>query len=366
MFPISKQYINCRCGLHLLEYQKQDPNNSERLGIINSKNKFTACHNHKHITRETYNKVIPLIIDEFLNAGFYETEKYFQKEINVLDEYKYLQKDNVCIDKITAQKTTKSNSILRKYMVHIYDVEDYKGTNILNLWTAENLKRVFKSLDKPNYTVNSNFSEIKRYLKFNPVTIYSPIMTKSIIQELDCKTVFDPCIGWGGRMIGTTCLGDDYHYTGCEPFTKTFLGLQGIIKGLDIDNQVDIYNSPVETMLDLLDNKHFDMCLTSPPYYDLEVYSHEDTQSVKQYTSYEEWLNGFIKPIIIYVCNHINKYSCWSVKNIKTDKKYDLLDDVIRFHNDNGWILTKEYSIKKNTKQNKTTDGDVTYVFVKG
>jgi hypothetical protein len=33
------------------------------------------------------------------------------------------------------------------------------------------------------------------------------------------------------------------------------------------------------------------------------------------------------------------KYSCWSVKNFKTDKKYDLLDDVIRIHGEHGWHL---------------------------
>ena len=77
-----------------------------------------------------------------------------------------------------------------------------------------------------------------------------------------------------------------------------------------------------------------------------------------------EWLNKFIRPIIEYVCDHIDKYSCWSVKNIKTDKKYNLLDDVIRIHKENGWILENEYSIKKNTKKGET-DGDVTYVFIK-
>ena len=251
-------------------------------------------------------------------------------------------------------------------MPHIYEVEDCKGINLLKLWTKENLERVFKSLDKPNYTVNSNFSEIKRSLKFNPVTIYSPIMTKSIVKELDCKTVFDPCIGWGGRMIGTTCLGDDYHYTGCEPFTKTFKGLEGIVKDLCLESQVKLYNSPVEDILDKLNEKRFDMCLTSPPYFDLEVYSHEDTQSINNYKTYDEWLNEFIKPIIDFVCSHVTKYSCWSVKNIKTDKKYNLLDDVIKIHEMNGWKLDKQFSIKKNTQKNKTTDGDVTYVFVKG
>ena len=53
------------------------------------------------------------------------------------------------------------------------------------------------------------------------------------------------------------------------------------------------------------------------------------------------------------------------MKNIKTKEKYGLLDDVIRIHVENGWKLDREYSIKKNTKNNKKADGDVTYVFSK-
>ena len=363
MFEVSKQYINKRCGLHLDEYQKPNPEDSTVLGIINSKGNFTACHNHKHITREKYDEIVPKIVDEFVNAGFAETEKFFEKKIDVSKEYEDLKKDNIDPDKITAQKTSKSNKIIRKYMPHIYSVEDYKGDNIVKLWKRENIEKAFKSLDKPNRTVNSQFSEFKRAIKFNPVTIYSPIMTKSIVKDLDCKTVFDPCIGWGGRMIGTTCLGEDYHYTGCEPFTKTYDGLENMAKELNIENQVTLYNKGVETVLEEINDKRYDMCLTSPPYFDLEVYSHEDTQSIKKYETYDEWIEGFIKPIIEYVCSHVTKYSCWSVKNIKTDKKYNLLDDVIRIHAENGWKLDKQFAIKKNTTKNKSTDGDVTYVF---
>ena len=67
MFPIATQYINHRCGLHLDEYQKKDPITG-KLGIINSKGKFTACHDHKHITREKYEEVIPKIIDCMINS----------------------------------------------------------------------------------------------------------------------------------------------------------------------------------------------------------------------------------------------------------------------------------------------------------
>lgn len=364
MFTVSEKYINQRCGLHLAEYQKKDPKTG-KLGIIDGNGKFTACHDHKHITREEYDEVVPKIIDEFVNAGFVKTNDFFDKEIDVNEGYIDLKNDTISPDKITAQKTTKSNKIIRKYMPHIYEVEDHGGSNLLKLWTKENITKAFQSLDKPNATVNSNFSEFKRAIKFNPVTIYSPIMTKSIVRTLDCKTVFDPCIGWGGRMIGTTCLGKDYHYTGCEPFTKTFNGLECMVEDMDLKDQVTIYNRGVETVLEELDNKKFDMCLTSPPYFDLEVYSHEETQSIKKYDTYEEWIDNFIKPIIEYVCTHVEKYSCWSVKNIKTKDKYNLLDDVVRIHAENGWKLNREYSIKKNTKKNKKTDGDVTYVFGK-
>ena len=36
------------------------------------------------------------------------------------------------------------------------------------------------------------------------------------------------------------------------------------------------------------------MCFTSPPYYDWEKYSDEDTQSYVKYPTREEWLNGFL------------------------------------------------------------------------
>ena len=365
MFPISKKYINCRCGLHLNEYQKVNPNNYDELGIINSSGNFTKCANHKHISREEYNMIVPKIINEFLDMGFVGTMKAFKKDINLEKEYMDLQEEKIDITQISAQKTKKSNEIIRFYMDHIYEVEDHKGLSITNSWTKEKLEHAFKLLDKPTSTVNSYMSELLKRLKFSAVTIYSPIMTKTIIEHLDCKTIFDPCIGWGGRMVGTTCLGNEYHYTGCEPFTKTFNGLETIVKELKLENQVELYNHPVENILESLNDKRYDMCLTSPPYFDLEVYSHEETQSIRNYKTYEEWIEFFIRPIIEFVCTHVDKYSCWSVKNIQTDKKYNLLDDVIRLHQGNGWKLLHKYSIKKVTSKDKNADGDVTYVFSK-
>ena len=252
-------------------------------------------------------------------------------------------------------------------MPHIYDVTDYKGTCVSALWTRECLVDVFKRLDKPNYTVNAQFSELLKYLKFTRVTLYSPIMTKSILQKLmkdkgGCRgiRVFDPCIGWGGRMLGTTCLGGTY--VGCEPCSKTYSGLSKMINDIGLSD-CTIYDKPVEAILDsTLKDSKFDVCITSPPYYDLEIYSNEDGQSIVSYPDYDTWLNDFIRPIIQYVSKNVRYYSCWSVKNFKTGRTYNLLDDVIRIHKEYGFTLVCEYGIRKNTKTKKM-NGDITYIF---
>ena len=238
MFPVSKEYINHRCGLHLDIYQQKNPENPEQLGIINGNGDFTKCSPHKHISREKYDEVLPKIIQEFLDAGPEKTIEFFMKPINIGKKYNSLKKDKVNVNEITAKKTGESNKIIRKYMPHIYEVEDHKGISIYSLWTKEKIKKAFKLLDQPNYTVNSYLDEFLKRIKRTPVTIFSPIMTKSIISELKCKTVFDPCIGWGGRMLGTTCLGEDYYYTGCEPFTKTFQGLEKMVKDMNLKDVV--------------------------------------------------------------------------------------------------------------------------------
>ena len=70
-------------------------------------------------------------------------------------------------------------------------------------------------------------------------------------------------------------------------------------------------------------------------------------------------------PLAILPLSNQKTSVIWSVKNIKTDKNYDLLEDVIRIHQENGWILERHYSIGKNTRNVVNAKGDTTYVFSK-
>jgi len=349
-FPVSDKHINRPCGLHLKEYQG---NKDGVPGVFDSKGKFLPCDDHVHLTRKEYDVVVEKMIAEFVDAGWEKTANHYRKKVDIHKRYSTLKGTTLPVNELSVKKSSSSNDIVKKYMCNIYTVADNKGNSVASLWTEENIRHAFKKLDKRDKTVNSYFTEFLKRLFWKPITIYSPIMSKVILDELErikgCPMieVFDPCIGWGGRMVGTTCRGG--RYTGCEPNSKTYSGLCSMRDDLDISDQVTLYNSGVEDILPKLEDQFFDVCLTSPPYYDLEIYSEEESQSTQKYNSYEAWLDGFIEPIIEYVCSHVLHYSCWSVKNFKTDKYYPFKDDVVKIHAQFGWTKVTEYRIKGGT-----------------
>jgi hypothetical protein len=243
--------------------------------------------------------------------------------------------------------------VLRKHMRHFHAVRNYKGHSVESLWTQPCLEKALRFNRAQHSTPYA--SEIIRSLSFanglGKVTMYRPMMAKKVVsylaQQLGAKEVrvLDVCAGWGGRMIGaksvelspvSTC---NVHYTGIDPCEKTHGALRAIRDELGLTN-VTLIHKPAEVALrDLDPSATYDIALTSPPYYNLEIYSDEPTQSIATKDGYQTWLNEFLNPVIAGVIRLGVKYSCWSVKNFKTDKKYDLLDDVIRIHAEHGWRL---------------------------
>jgi hypothetical protein len=113
--------------------------------------------------------------------------------------------------------------------------------------------------------------------------------------------VLDPCSGWGGRLLGfaSTGLGGEYFST--DPSTKTFQGLlqlrEFILSAENISKpEIKLFNLPFED-LDVPEN-YFDFAFTSPPYYDTEIYSDEETQASNRYKTLEEFNKKFLSALI--------------------------------------------------------------------
>jgi hypothetical protein len=271
--------------------------------------------------------------------------------------------------------------VLRKHMRHFHAVRNYKGHSVESLWTQPCLEKALRFNRAQHSTPYA--SEIIRSLSFanglGKVTMYRPLMAKKVVAYLADKDklkdvrVLDVCAGWGGRMIGAKSAGGlKVHYTGIDPCAKTYAALRAIRDELGLTN-VTLINKPAEVALQQSLGT-YDIALTSPPYYNLELYSDEPTQSVSgPNAGYQAWLDTFLSPVIQGVIRLGVKYSCWSVKNFRTDKKYDLLDDVVRIHGEHGWRLldgvvftmanSRRPGQKAASDQKKTEE--CTYVFVR-
>ena len=337
---------------------------------LNIKNKF------RNMTDDFFlNTFVNQFASNMYEYGFDNLmNNYNDGLISEQTDWNNLKNQNITNNYMSSTSTV-GLSIIKKSMGHIYEVENFKGVSIKKLWTIQNIRKALIINRKTHIT--PYVSEIIRQLGFSAgtskVTIYRPLLTKRIVEYFSGKKILDVCTGWGGRMLGTRSV-NGTHYTGIEPCLKTYNGLTEIIDILELDN-INIYNDTAENILPELPNNYYDMALTSPPYYNLEVYSNEATQSINKYNTYELWYDNFLKPVVYGVLDKLEDggKSCWSVKNFKTDKKYNLYEDVVKLHEDKGWkkINTEFYVGNclrpglKDKNGKPQTGKEITYVFTK-
>ena len=309
--------------------------------ILNKKHALT------NLTDAEFEALLPQLAAELAANGVLR-ETYTDADIQ--KDWALLQKKDTTMHAMTISATEVAGmKVLRKHMRHFHAVRNYKGHSVESLWTQPCLEKALRFNRAQHSTPYA--SEIIRSLSFanglGKVTMYRPLMAKKVVAYLADKDkltevrVLDVCAGWGGRMVGAKSAESPsfagVHYTGIDPCEKTYAALRAIRDELGLHN-VTLIHQPAEVALQQPLGT-YDIALTSPPYYNLELYSDEPTQSVATKDGYHAWLDTFLKPVIQGVIRLGVKYSCWSVKNFKTDKKYDLLDDVIRIHGEHGWRL---------------------------
>ena len=190
---------------------------------------------------------------------------------------------------------------------------------------------------------------------------YRPHFSKQIIEEFAKKkkgVLFDPCAGWGGRMLGTVASG--WKYIGCEPNKETYKNLKKMISFLEIEKQVELYSIPAENY----DYKEkVDVVLTSPPYFDLEIYTNDSEQSYNKYFDYLSWKEAWFQPLMKNCSTMLSKkgLSCWNVMDFK---KHDLVNTVMKFHDEHKFSLINTVGFQSplaNIRNLKNRD--VTYIF---
>jgi hypothetical protein len=269
------------------------------------------------------------------------SDVYSEKERKA-DWEALVKKDVVSFD----SRSRVGHKVLDHHMPHFWRVTNSKGVSVANMMTVESLRKAILLNTQMHSTPYK--SEIRRTLVLSgglaSVTKYRAGLSKFLVKRYNATSVLDPCIGWGGRMLGALAAGATY--TGCEPDPNTFQGLQNILQ--DIQKAATIHCVPAEIHLPILPDQSVDMILTSPPYYTLEIYTSGE-QSVKENMTWEGWVSEWLRPVIMDClrCLRPNGKSCWSVKNFKIGSKlYPLADAVRDIHLENGYTQIESFTMQ--------------------
>lgn len=231
------------------------------------------------------------------------------------------------------------------------DVREWGLKGMSQLWLSWIRRAVFMCAGLPN----SSF--------------YRPHFAKQIT-SMTLKpqgTLFDPCIGWGGRMLGTVANG--WNYTGCDPNSVTHRNVSSILEFIRKQHHplltfpaVLLHNISAE-QYDFASAESVDVVLTSPPYFNLEIYDHALDQCYNQYDTYASWRDRWLLPLIGNCLSMLKPdgISAWNVMNFQ---KNDIVADVIGFHQQQRWTLTGTVGFDSPLANiRKLKNRDVTYVF---
>lgn len=237
-----------------------------------------------------------LIFNYYREHGFpyYPTDKEsrdkdFQKLINY-------NRSNLFEDGVFKQ-TMHGLGLAWSYFPHAFNV---RCGNMMTPYEAFNDDLIFKKVIRKRLQMGTYISDsgIRKMLKIftgvQGVSNFRPTAAAAIYDAFAKNgVVWDMSGGWGGRLLGAIISSVDT-YIATEPSRETFEGLMEIVEdfGQSINIQINCKGS--EDFVP--DRKSLDICFTSPPYFDLEKYSNEDTQSYIKFNTKEIWIEGFLRP----------------------------------------------------------------------
>lgn len=143
--------------------------------------------------------------------------------------------------------------------------------------------------------------------------------------------VYDYSAGYGGRLLGISCSNMSYNYLGIDPNTETIKYLNYFNEILD--EAVGFKGTIVQHVSEEYKPNDIDLAFSSPPYFNLEKYSDEETQCMVRYSTLDEWFSGYAEPTVENIYNSLNQDGIFAtnIADYKTygKKEYKVVDDWI-------------------------------------
>jgi len=200
---------------------------------------------------------------------------------------------------------------------------------------------------------------------WSTATNFNCMRAKAVYQHF-CKdgyTVYDSSAGYGSRLLGARTARKHLTYVGCEPNSNTAFNLNKLGQYLGSYQIIPVGSEEVQ-----LEKESIDFAFTCPPYFGVERYSEEATQSIIKFPEYTQWLRGFVKPTLerTYKALRPGRYAVYALaqqiyyRNIK----YSLSSDWTKIALQVGFDLVDRIGIT-NMSRKKPDNAEQYFVFRK-
>ena len=119
-------------------------------------------------------------------------------------------------------------------------------------------------------------------------TSFNSSLMRQVIEKYNVKSVYDPCAGWGERMM--TCGKLGVSYEGCDINSELFEGYEKLANMIDGFKPV-LHNNDSANQLVIGDA---DAIITCPPYKNIEVYSENGAENLSD-EDFAVWWGDVVK-----------------------------------------------------------------------
>lgn len=243
-----------------------------------------------------------------------------------------------------------ATSICKHFCKSFWYVAEKGKPTMLDLWDDDEfLNKLIKNrlVINWNSSVNETFNISHRMMiqgmrsmrAVSPTTMFKPNIAKYICTRYSNPgdVVGDYSAGFGGRMLGAASCGRKY--IGIDPLTVP-----------ELREMRDFFGFEAELIHDQSENVRktkncMDLCWSSPPYYDQEYYSSDESQAYSKGEHY--FYNVYWKQTLLNV-KHMLKPGGWFGLNIKNyTKMLEMAQDVFGDVNDKIALRTIRSHLNK-------------------
>lgn len=126
-------------------------------------------------------------------------------------------------------------------------------------------------------------------------TNFSPTVARYIVDQFVPQggSVFDPCAGYGGRLLGTVSSYKNARYIGRDVEHQTVESNRAMAEYLQVADRVEVSETAVE---DPGSWPKVDLLLTCPPYFDRENYGAQSQARIPP--TFDAWSESFLRPLV--------------------------------------------------------------------